>query len=130
MRILPTRWHGLLDYLVAFLLLAAPALFDLPQGPARNVPMALGAVTILYSLFTQYEWGLVRVLPMRLHLILDLLNGLLLALSPWLFGFSDRVYLPHCIIGFTELFVTLITALRRPASFRSASQTNNIQNTD
>ncbi len=81
----------------------------MPQGPARSVPLMLGIATITYSLLTRYEWGAVRIIPMRRHLALDLMNGLLLTLSPWLFGFAELVWMPHLIIGLTELLVTAIT---------------------
>lgn len=109
MRILSTRWHGILDYLVAALLIVLPWIIEMPQGPARNVPLILGIATITYSLLTRYEWGAVRVIPMQRHLALDLMNGLLLTLSPWLFGFAEFVWMPHLIIGLTELLVTAIT---------------------
>ena len=115
MRILPTRWHGLLDYLVAILLIALPEIVRLPAGFPRYVPVALGIITVLYSLITSYEWGLMRMIPMRAHLVLDLLNGLLLAVSPWLFGFATEVWKPHLVIGCTELLVVLISKRTTPA---------------
>jgi hypothetical protein len=30
---------------------------------------------------------------------IDVASGALLALSPWLFGFADRVFCPHLIVG-------------------------------
>jgi hypothetical protein len=40
---------------------------------------------------TDYEFGLVKTIPMKTHLNIDLISGLLLAVSPWVFGFSDRI---------------------------------------
>jgi hypothetical protein len=105
MRIIPTRWHGLLDYLVAVLLIALPALAGLPRGAASYVPVCLGVATIGYSLLTRYERGILPVIPMRAHLALDLMNGALLAASPWLFGFAGEVWAPHVSIGCIELMV-------------------------
>lgn len=44
-----------------------------------------------------------------MHLLFDLLSGILLAASPWLFGFADQVYLPHLIIGMLEIGAALMT---------------------
>ena len=56
---------------------------------------------------TNYELGLMHVLPMHLHLWADALVGLVLALSPWIFGYADDTgtngWLPADIIGIAEL---------------------------
>lgn len=110
MRFIPTRVHGLLDYLVGLLLIAAPWLFNFDRGGAETwVPVVLGAGALVYSLFTDYELGVVKRLPMGAHLTLDLLSGILLAASPWLFGFSEFVYLPHLVLGVLEVGAALMT---------------------
>lgn len=117
MRPISTPVHGWLDYLVGALLIAAPWLFNFERGGAETiVPVALGAGTVLYSLFTDYELGVVRRIPMRTHLRLDLASGLLLALSPWLFGFADQVRDPHLLLGLFEVGAALLTQ-RRPAYY-------------
>ena len=110
MRFIPTRVHGLLDYLVGLLLIAAPWVFNFARGGAETwVPVALGAGALVYSVFTDYELGLVRRLPMGAHLTLDLLSGLLLAASPWLFGFSEFIWVPHVVLGGLEVGAPLMT---------------------
>jgi hypothetical protein len=110
MRFIPTKVHGMLDYLVGALLIAAPWLFDFADGGAQQwIPVILGASAILYSLFTDYELGAVRRLSMPTHLTLDLLSGILLAASPWLFGFADDVYVPHLVLGIMEIGASLMT---------------------
>src|SRR5690606_21786694 len=110
MRFLSTRAHGIMDYLMGILLIAAPWLFDFARGGAETwVPVILGAGVILYSLMTDYEYGLSPAISMRTHLKLDLLSGILLAASPWLFGFSDYIFLPHLIVGILEIGASLVT---------------------
>jgi hypothetical protein len=110
MRVIPTRVHGMMDYLIGVLLIAAPWLFGFNRDGAETwVPVVLGAGVILYSLFTDYELGAVRRLPMPTHLMLDLGGGILLAASPWLFGFSDYVWAPHLIVGLLEIGTSLMT---------------------
>ena len=110
MRFIPTRVHGLLDYLVGLLLIAAPWVFNFARGGAETwVPVALGVGALVYSVFTDYELGVIKRLPMRAHLTLDLLSGLLLAASPWLFGFSEFVWVPHVVLGVLEVGASLVT---------------------
>jgi hypothetical protein len=110
MRVIPTKVHGILDYLVGILLVASPWLFDFARGGAETwVPVVLGAAAIVYSLLTDYEMGAYKALSMRTHLTLDMISGVMLAASPWVLGFSDRVYMPHLILGVLEIGVALMT---------------------
>jgi hypothetical protein len=112
----------MMDYLIGVLLIAAPWLFNFDRGGAETwVPVILGAGVILYSLFTDYELGAMRRISMPTHLMLDLGGGVLLALSPWLFGFSDYVWQPHLIVGLLEIGTSLMTR-RIPDTGRQAGR--------
>lgn len=78
----------MIDYLTGALLIVAPWLLGFANGgPAQWLPVCLGAAAIVYSLATDYELGVVKLIPMPLHLIIDMGSGALLLVSPWLFGF-------------------------------------------
>ncbi len=116
MRIISTKTHGILDYLTGATLLAAPKALGIEDEPsaARVLRMA-GAGATAYSLLTDYELGLVKVMPMPLHLALDAASGVLLASSPWLFGFADkgsRYWLPHALVGATEILAAATSKTR------------------
>jgi hypothetical protein len=110
MNIISRRTHGVLDYIVGIVLILAPRIFGFDTGgPESRIPITLGIVTIVYSLLTNYELGVFKLLPFRLHLTLDTLSGVLLAVSPWLFHFSDQVWAPHVVVGLIELGVVFMT---------------------
>ncbi len=110
MKIIDTKTHGYLDYLVGILLIAAPWLFGFYEGGSESwIPIILGVGTIIYSLITDYELGAVGILNMKLHLTIDLVAGIFLAASPWLFGFSDIIAWPHVVVGLMEILVSLMT---------------------
>jgi hypothetical protein len=110
MKLISSKMHGYLDYAVAIILIGLPWINGFNQnGPDTWVLVILGIGTILYSVMTDYELGLLRVFSMKTHLVLDTISGLLLIVSPWLFGFSDYVYMPHIILGAFELLVVLMT---------------------
>ena len=110
MRFIPTRVHGMLDYASGLLLIVAPYLLGFADGTvAQYIPQALGAGILLMSLITDYEFSLAKLVPMPVHLGVDVAGGLLLAASPWLFGFADRVYWPHLILGLAEIGAGLMT---------------------
>jgi hypothetical protein len=111
MQLIPTRIHGYLDYLMGVVLIASPWIFDFADGDIEQwVPIVLGAAVILYSLLTDYELGAVRVIPMPAHLLLDVIGGVLLAASPWIFGFDDEIWEPHLILGVLEVVAGLLTS--------------------
>jgi len=105
-----TRVHGVLDYAVGLLLILLPFLLGLDsRSPEAWVLTGAGIAALIYSVLTNYELGVVRVIPMPTHLALDALNGLFLATSPWLFDFADRIYLPHVLIGVLEIGAAVLT---------------------
>ena len=84
MRFIPTKVHGMIDYLSAVMLLVGPRLLN---WDARLVSgaTALAIMLTIYSLATRYELGALRLIPMKAHLALDILSGLLVASLPfWL----------------------------------------------
>jgi hypothetical protein len=121
MRFIPTRTHGVIDYLMGALLILAPYLLGFADGTAAQwIPQVVGAALIGASLLTDYELGVVRVIPMPVHLFLDVAAGALLAVSPWLFGFADRVAWPHLILGLLEIGMGLTTSTT-PATAAAAT---------
>ena len=112
MRIIPTRVHGVIDYAMGILLIATPWLlnFSDSESPAATwVPVLLGIAVLLTSLMTAYELGLMKLIPMPVHLMADLGVGAILLVSPWLFGFADEVWSPHVVLGVLEIGVALMT---------------------
>lgn len=112
MRFLPTSIHGVIDYLWGIALIASPWLFGFEDvSSAKWVALLFGVGAILYSLFTAYELGILRIIPMSMHLVLDGAAGALLAASPFLLGFSDQVYGPHMAFGLFSVVASLITRM-------------------
>jgi hypothetical protein len=110
MKVIGTKTHGFLDYLTALLLIVAPLLLTSNYNTAETwVPVTLGVLTIIYSLMTNYELGVSRLIPMRYHLLLDIANGVILALSPWLFGFADHIWVPYVLTGIAEIIISSLT---------------------
>lgn len=110
MKVISTFMHGIMDYLGGALLIAAPFVLGFANnGPAMWVPIALGGAMIGVALFTDYELSLVRSIPMSMHLTGDMAMGLLLAASPWLFQFSEVVWMPHVILGIAEIGGAMMT---------------------
>jgi len=111
-----TRTHGVLDLVTAGTLLAAPRLLRLQDVPrSASVLRLAGGGAALYSMMTDYEFGVVKVLPMSAHLAMDAASGALLASSPWLLGFTGngpRYWLPHALVGAFEMLAAMTSKSR------------------
>lgn len=109
-----TRTHGMIDYATGALLLVVPYLFGFATGGIEQwLPQLIGAAIIVMSLMTRYELSVAKIIPLNVHLGVDALSGILLAASPWLFGFADLIWWPHLLVGLTEIAVVAMT--KRPA---------------
>jgi SPW repeat len=115
MRVIPTRVHGMLDYLAGVLLIAAPWIFGFADEStaATWIAVLAGIAMIGMSAMTDYEGGfLSRMIPMTAHLGTDVVLGIFLAVSPWLFGFADEgtnAWLPFVAIGVLEVGTAAVT---------------------
>jgi hypothetical protein len=121
---IPTRIHGIFDYVIGAAMIAVPWLFGFANsGPETWVPVLLGATVIIYSLFTNYELGLVGLISSRAHLRIDMIAGLALAASPWVLGFSEVVWSVHLFVGILIILTAMMTH-RVPAETTAQPQMN------
>ena len=117
MRFIDTKIHGYLDYIMGLFLIVSPWILGFAEGGADQwVPVILGAGVIMYSFVTDYELGMLKLIPMTGHLSLDLMGGIFLAISPWLFGFAEDVFWPHLILGLLEIGASLFTKKHPPTA--------------
>lgn len=108
-RVISTRTHGAIDYAWASLAAGAPTMIDASSTTARIVRNA-GAATGLMSMMTNYEAGVVRLMPMRVHLALDFLIGAALFLSPLMLPKGERRFaLVPVTLGAVGILASVLT---------------------
>jgi hypothetical protein len=119
----------MLDYPLGIVLILSPWIFGFSDvgGACVALPIIVGALMVAQSLITDWELSIADILPLPVHLMMDVLAGAVLAISPFVFGFSDEgtnAWLPHVIFGLGLIGSGLMTqrmrADRRPASGRPA----------
>jgi hypothetical protein len=119
---IPRAWHGVLDYVYGALLLASPWMFGFnDRAVDAQIAWVLGAATIFVSLITNYEAGLIRMLPFSMHLFFDVLLGIGLLFS-WVHFASGGV--PAFVFGgfgAVALLVVLLTRNERSSATGSVS---------
>ncbi|WP_162427207.1 SPW repeat protein [Pontibacter pudoricolor] len=130
MRFIPTRFHGFLDYIVGIFMIIAPWVLDFSDNDAATWTIVIaGIIVLIQAAMTDFELGLIRRIPMQSHLMVDLVLGVILALSPWLFQFNNYVYLPHLIIGVFSILASLTTHRVPSHSYKAEhTSTDHIRN--
>lgn len=125
MRFIPTKVHGAVDHVVGPALMLAPALLRLGRtSPESLTARSVGGVQAVYSNLTDYELSAEKVVPMKVHLVLDAIGGATLAVVPQLTGARGRGkkhWLPHLAIGAFEIGLAACTKTEppRPAERRA-----------
>jgi hypothetical protein len=110
MRVIPVNVHNVMDYLYGPLIIAAPWLFNFARGGAETyIPVAIGIMILIMALITNYRYSAAKIIAYNTHLTLDLVFGVFLTASPWLFGFNDYIYLPHVIFGIIAVMISLMS---------------------
>jgi|SRR5665213_3267981 len=114
----PTAVYGVLNYLLSFTMIASPWLFGLVyvSGAALLIPIYIGWLQFIMAVFVDNETGFVKKFPMQIHLVLDVLMGFFLMVSPWLYTFSSKptannqqAFWPALLMGGLLLFLGIFT---------------------
>jgi len=79
--LLSPRIHATVDYLSVLLLVLAPTLFGLNDIAAKGA-YALAGIHLLMTLLTDFPGGVVKLLPLRVHGMVEIVVGVLLVLAP------------------------------------------------
>jgi len=87
MKFISIRIHGLLDFVTVIAFVVIPKVFDLNGIPAQ-LSYALALIHLLMTLLTKFPFGVVKLIPVKLHKIVELLVGPILVIAPWVLGFS------------------------------------------
>jgi hypothetical protein len=105
--------HGATDYTVgATLLTAFPRLADIEGTPSARQVRIAAAIHAGYSTLTDYELGIVKLIPFKAHLVLDAIGALALAATPLVTGQyrkGRRQWVPHVGLAIFELASLVMT---------------------
>ena len=113
MRFVTKTIHAWLDYPVALALIALPFFLGLGASHplALTISPIVGIAALLLTVFTDHHLGLIRVLPYKLHLAVDLGVGVLFLVLPFAFGF---VGLDAAYYWLNGAAVVAVIALSKP----------------
>ncbi len=125
-RILTPTLHGLLDYAAAAGLIVLPFLLDLGATSALALWLSVagGVGLIVYSLATDYTFGVLRVLSFRSHLALDLGAAGAFVTAPFVFGWTGLTMAYYLVMA---AGVVVVVALSRNETAATDDRTARIE---
>ncbi len=90
MKIISSKAHGILDYLTVVFLLASPTIFKM-EGDLCTFTYILGGVHFVLTALTNFEPGLLKVIPFRIHGLIEVVVSLgLAAVAFWFYNNANE----------------------------------------
>jgi len=107
MKFITKKMHAFLDYPVAIALIGLPFLLSLGNSNplALQISVATGIAAFMLTLLTDHHLGAIRVIPYRLHLIVDFSVAIIFIAAPFVFSFEGIDAYYYWVIGVTVLSV-------------------------
>lgn len=100
--------HGVLDYATVLFLFISPSLFTMSE-PAQYFTYTLGTVHLLLTIFTNFELGLIRIVPLKLHGWIELIVAIaLIAVAFYFRNSGDALAFYYYLIFAIVLFAVWI----------------------
>ncbi len=110
MKIITPYVHGVIDYFVVLFLLLSPSLFNITGLPGILI-YVLGAIHFILTITSGFKLGIFKLIPFKIHGVIELLVSIILIVMPWIFGFADVAVARnfYIIFGAVVLLTWLLT---------------------
>ena len=123
------KTHSVLDYIAGIFLVVSPKLFGFAELPeAQNLFLFLGWGLIAYSLLTQYKLSLFKVIPIGVHMGLDLFTGLIVMSAPFILEYQELLtagqYGFHLLTGLGFVGLVVVTRMTKTVDMTQLKNEN------
>jgi hypothetical protein len=108
---IPPFAHGVIEYLAAALLIAAPFLFTFDSDGATAVSIVAGVLVLVVTACTALPTGIIKSIPVHAHVVVDYVLAIVLIAVPFIFGFTDdgTATAFFIVLGVVYLLLTIAT---------------------
>lgn len=98
---IPTTTYAVLNYVIALLLISTLWTFDTLHigGAALFLPLIIGWLQLIMAIFANNKLGFLKVFPMSMHNVNDVIMGSFLMCSPWVYDFHSTIWIPQVLFG-------------------------------
>jgi hypothetical protein len=118
LKVISDTTHGILDYLTVAIFALAPSILGL-TGFAALVSYVLAVIHLAMTLLTNMPLGVIKIIPMRLHALVEVIVGPILVVAalvlPTILGDRREFFL---VMGLVILGVWLLSSYGRSAITR------------
>jgi hypothetical protein len=113
----PLAMHGVAEYGIGVLSIAAPFFFNFDSDGATVVSALVGAGVLVLAVVTDSPTGIARTLPIASHIVIDYVLSLFLVVAPFIFSFTDdnAATAYFIVVGVVYLLLTIVTQYHKPA---------------
>jgi hypothetical protein len=103
--------HGAVEYAAAALFVVAPFLFGFDSDAATAISIVVGVGILVVTASSELPTGLAKVIPVTIHMVLDIVVAGFLIAAPFLFGFSGEGEATafFIVLGIVHLLLTIGT---------------------
>jgi hypothetical protein len=103
--------HGVVEYAIGVLFIAAPFLFGFDERAPTAVAIVVGVGLLVFTASSELPTGLARSVPVGIHAVVDILVAVFLIAAPFLFSFNDEGAATafFIILGVGFLLLTIAT---------------------
>jgi drug/metabolite transporter (DMT)-like permease len=112
-KIISSRTHTYIGAVVGVVLIIAPWVLGFDEiTSATASAVGVGLFVVVNEMLTTSPAAPLKMVPMRIHLVLDVVTGIFLLASPFLFRFSDEdanAWVPHVVVGVLIAGYALVT---------------------
>jgi hypothetical protein len=104
--------NGIFNYFLALILITCPWFLNIDSPFEAKISLLLaGIISLIIAMISNYELGIMKAIKYKENLLLNMLLGTLLMLSPVLFSYRQFDSVPHLFFG-ALLIVLPFTAYR------------------
>jgi len=113
MKFVTQKIHAFLDYPVAIALIALPFIFGLGNSHplALYLSVATGVAAFILTLLTDHELGVYRIVPYKVHLMVDFSVAIVFILAPFVLSFEGMDAYYYWVNGGAVL---IVVSLHKP----------------
>jgi uncharacterized membrane protein HdeD (DUF308 family) len=120
---IPLEAHAMIEPIIGLIFIIAPFVLDFDHSSAKTLSIVIGVVILLSGMTTRWRMSLVKLIPLRIHFMTDVLIGIVCILAPFVLGFSDETaaLIFFLVMGVGELGAAFMTAWE-PGDYKAGAR--------